>query len=147
MKLLILSLLIISNIALADGSLVGSYANYKIQSGSLNGKVKVSITSYDSANDTYEQVSETTASDGQVFTDTEILPAADLNTPEENEMLLMLCESDLGGTLKKIKVAAGEFRTCLLEDDGLSLYLAKVPFGYIKIDSIDEKIELLGFSY
>ena len=73
--------------------------------------------------------------------------AKHLNTPEENEMLLMLCESDIGGTLKRIKVAAGEFETCLLEDDGLSLYLAKVPFGYIKIDSIDEKIELLGFSY
>lgn len=152
----ILALLLLSMNLYAGKSLIGSYAEYKFKADQFSGKLRVEITAYDEVKDTYTQVT-TTTQNGNQNTSTETIQSIDVNTQDENLAILINCETQLGGRLRNIRVSAGTFETCILEeDDGGSeqtnnektkIYFANVPFGYIKMKSPAQTVELTKYSF
>jgi hypothetical protein len=150
MKLLIAtfltSVLFISNVC-ANESLVGTFALYEFQSPESSGTKRVELTNYNEQTNRFTQITTTTLSSGETDRTEEKVPADDINTPEENEIILSLCESELGGKKEIITVKAGEFESCALKDDQSIFYFANVPFGYIKLVSEIQNIELKAYSF
>jgi hypothetical protein len=109
--------------------------------------MKVELTNYDSNLNSYTQITTTTDSQGSTNIDSEIVSADDINSEADNLEILSLCESDLGGKLQQLTVTAGSFDTCVITDSDSKFYFANVPFGYVKLISTIQTVELKSFSY
>jgi chaperonin GroEL (HSP60 family) len=133
--------------ALANKDLVGAYAFYEFQSPESSGTKKVELTHFNQQTNRYTQITTTILSNGETDRTEEKIPADDINTQEENEVILSLCESQLEGKREVIIVKAGSFDSCALKDDESTFYFANVPFGYIKLVSEIQRIELQSFSF
>ena len=131
----------------ASESLVGSFALFHIESPTFKGMRKIELVKFNSADDTFSQVTTSTKESGDIEIVEERVAIEDINTQEENKMILSLCESDLSGTKQKVTVKAGTFETCILKDDDSVFYFANVPFGYIRSISRAQKVELHNFSF
>ncbi len=145
MKLVIIMLLTLSS-AFAKNSLVGAYAEYNFDAGNIKGTMKVELTNYNPASNTFTQTT-TTHSEGNTNVDTDTVSADDINTQDENLMILSICETELGGKLQQLTVAAGTFETCNISDTDTRFYFANVPFGYVKLISTIQTVELKSFSF
>lgn len=145
MKLVLIILLTLSS-AFAKNSLVGAYAIYDFDAGNIKGTMRVELTQFNASTNTYTQVT-TTNSQGNTNVDAEIVSADDLNSEADNLEILSLCESELGGKIERTTVAAGTFDTCNISDSDTRYYFANVPFGYVKLISTIQTVELKSFSY
>ena len=131
----------------ANASLTGAYALYEFKSLNTTGTKRVELVSFNNQTNRFTQVTTTILSTGEIDRIEEKIPADDINTQQENEIILALCESELGGTKTSITVEAGTFESCALKDDESTFYFANVPFGYIKLESQIQTIELKAFSF
>jgi hypothetical protein len=146
MKLVLILLLSLTS-AFAKNSLVGAFAEYNFDAGNIKGTMKVELTNYNSISNTFTQTTTTTNSQGTRNIDTETVSADDINTQDENLMILSICETELGGSLQQMTVAAGTFDTCKITDTDSKFYFANVPFGYVKLISTIQTVELKSYSF
>lgn len=145
MKYLILGLLSLNLFAVE--SLVGSFAVYNIDGPTFKGIKKVALKELNETENTYLQVTTMTKDNGDVDIVEEKVDVDDINTQQENLMILELCETDLSGRKSRETVKAGTFEACILKDDDSTFYFANVPFGYIKSLSDAQKVELTSYSF
>lgn len=127
--------------------MVGAFAVYSFSSPESRGTRKVELTNYNSQSNRFTQVTTTTLSTGEVTTAEEKISADEINSQEDNQVVLSLCESELDGKLETITIDAGTFESCALKEEASTFYFADVPFGYVKLISEIQNIDLKSFSF
>lgn len=129
---------LISFAALASGPGIGSFSSYNVNGAGVSGSYVIEISGYNSAKDEYTQTYITSINGSSSIEDA-ILPGDQVNSKSENALVVDLCETnDVGGKLEVIKTPAGTFDTCkLVTEAGETIYMAAVPFGFVKLISPD----------
>ena len=148
MKNLLIGLLALGSIsAFASNPGVGTYSKYKVSGEAISGAYKIEIVNF---NESLQKFTNryTTEINGSITVEDEELNSDEVNTKEMNEMLLSLCEDQIGGKIEELQVPAGSFTTCkVISEDGQITYMGSVPFGFVKIITKDGVIELTDYEY
>lgn len=149
MKKLLVALLTLGSFSVfASNPGVGTFSEYSVSSNGFYGIYRVEIIDYNESLNQFTQLYTTNLA-GNTSTEKEVLSGDQVNTKEMNELIPQLCEKEFQGKLEVVHVSAGSFESCKVDsEDGSTIYMAAVPFGFIKIITADgTKLELQSYSY
>lgn len=102
------------------------------------------FVAFDRATDEFTQVQTTQslmpAGQPPEVVTTQVKRDSALSDAQIDQMLQMCAQ--IGGKLEKIRVPAGAFDTCKLPQETQSVWIAKVPFGFVKMTQTDSNGEM-----
>ena len=113
--------------------LVGDYSHFNItlktEGESISGFLKMTLT--DKTADTYNMTTIFHIEGLGTSTDEETVATSDLMNDETITHYLTNCVAE-EGKLETITVPAGKFKTCALNLNSDRVWIARVPFGFVK---------------
>jgi putative hemolysin len=117
--------------------------------GSIDFNQTIEVTNFDSASSVYT-LKNTVVYNGQTNVQNSEVAADQLLTNAKVANILANC-SQMGGTAEAVTLPAGAFNTCKVpQERGSQIWVADVPFGFVKEIYIDEEgnrseVELQSF--
>ncbi len=122
---------------------VGDYANYDVHANHNGQNIQATLShellQFNSSRGQYLRQQTITFPGRSPDVTQEWVPSDDLLSDETINNIMNNC-AGAGGQLQNINVPAGNFQTCALpfntDDMRGTAWIARVPFGYVRLDSI-----------
>lgn len=113
-----------------------------IYAGAAGGQIEfvqtLELTKFDAASNKYTLANTFALPNGQVQAQEVEVDAAQLMTNDRVQQIMAQCES-AGGVLGETTVSAGTYKTCQVPTErGGTVWVAEVPFGFVKEIYFDE---------